>query len=224
MGVEGAIADNIATETIRFFQKPKTKTSKSRSKSKPTSKAIPEVWQQGSFIETQFIVSQNQDANGQSSLIETQFVISGSQDAQEQAPQPAATKVDPPKTETETPKPLASKLPTPYEIRAEFEEAILNDLLGPVNGEEEEVEEDSVSDRYLVGLLAPLHRNKIPEEKPEQQDELALAGKGNTEEGTTETSVPPTETMFPSSFGITFCVSGAAESLEITAEWGTYKK
>ncbi|MEQ9485699.1 DISARM system helicase DrmA [Coleofasciculus sp. F4-SAH-05] len=109
-------------------------------------------------------------------------------------------------------------------IRAEFETAILNDLLGPVNGETEEIEESSVSDRYLIGLLAPLHRNKTPEEKPEQQDELTVADKGNTEEGTTEATIPPSETMFPSSFGMTFCVSGAAEQLQITAKWGTYKK
>ncbi|MEQ9355512.1 MAG: helicase-related protein [Coleofasciculus chthonoplastes F2-STO-03] len=109
-------------------------------------------------------------------------------------------------------------------IRAEFETAILNDLLGPVNGETEEIEESSVSDRYLIGLLAPLHRNKTPEEKPEQQDELTVADKGNSEEGTTEATIPPSETMFPSSFGMTFCVSGAAEQLQITAKWGTYKK
>jgi hypothetical protein len=237
VGVDGAIADNIATEIIRFFQKPKTKTSKSRCKSKPTSKAIPEVWEQGNSPGNSPVV-------GAGSCVGAGLLISGlrredtgepaptddvgepapTDDVGEPAPtnyqntnQPAPTKCDPAK-------PLESKLPTPYEIRAELEEAILNDLLGPVNGEEEEVEEDSVSDRYLVGLLAPLHRNKTPEEKPEQQDELAIAGKGNTEEGITETSVPPTETMFPSSFGITFCVSGAAESLEITAEWGTYKK
>lgn len=46
-----------------------------------------------------------------------------------------------------------------------------------MNGETEEVQEGSVSNRYLVGVLAPKMRSKNPEEPveeaPEQQDNLA---------------------------------------------------
>ena len=76
---------------------------------------------------------------------------------------------------------------------AKLEKAILNDLLGPLGGEEEELDEDNVSDRYLVGLLAPQQRRI----NLEQEDELAVAGIGTAEEGSTEVSVPPKETMFP---------------------------
>jgi hypothetical protein len=110
--------------------------------------------------------------------------------------------------------------PNHYELRAKLEQAILNDLLGPAGGEEEELDEDSVSDRYLVGLLAPLQRRV----SPEQQDELAVAGKGTAEEGSTEASVVSTETMFPSSFGMTFCVSGKAKALQVTGGWGQYNR
>lgn len=118
---------------------------------------------------------------------------------------------------------ILSPPPSPAQIRAKLEEAILNDLLGPVGGEDEEVDEASVRDRYLVGILAPLFRQKSAQEA-EQQDELAIADKGNAEEGATETSVPSPTTMFPSSIGMTFCVSGSIQTLEITARWGKYER
>jgi hypothetical protein len=123
--------------------------------------------------------------------------------------------------------PLLEK-PSHFQIRAELEEMIFKDLLGPAGGEEEEIDENNVSDRYLVGLLAPLIRNKKPEEpsedRPELQDELATTDKGNPEEGSTEGTTPPSTTMFPSTMGMTFCVDGEAKAIEITAKWGRYEK
>ena len=104
----------------------------------------------------------------------------------------------------------------------------MRDLLGPVNGETEEVQEGSVSNRYLVGVLAPKMRSKNPEEPveeaPEQQDNLAPAGKDNAEEGSSDSAVPPATSMFPSSIGMSFCVSGETKELEITAKWGHYER
>ena len=51
-----------------------------------------------------------------------------------------------------------SNIPSAYKIREELEVVIIADLLGPAGGEDEELDEKSVSDRYLVGLLAPQHR------------------------------------------------------------------
>ena len=45
--------------------------------------------------------------------------------------------------------------PTPRELRAKLEEMVVNDLLGPAGGENEELVERNVRDRYLVGVLAP---------------------------------------------------------------------
>jgi hypothetical protein len=61
---------------------------------------------------------------------------------------------------------------------------------------------------------------------PEYQDVLELAGAGNEEEGTTESSTPPpvTETMTPSSFGMTFCVDSKAASIQIKTSWGQYQR
>jgi hypothetical protein len=109
---------------------------------------------------------------------------------------------------------------SPTQIRDALEEAVIRDLLGPAGGTDEEVEETSVCDRYLVGLLAP--RRQIIE--PEQHDDLAVGGNGTPEEGTTDIGAPQARTMFPSSFGLTFCVDGAAKALSVTARWGRYDK
>ena len=160
-------------------------------------------------------------------------------------------------TKTEEQQPiLSSNIPSAYKIREELEAAIIADLLGPAGGENEELDEKSVSDRYLVGLLAPQHRriteetiekssvvNQISKDDnldnsdnlddnlrevdcylPGNNDELAISGKGTVEDGSTEVNVPPLETMFPSSLGMTFCVNGTAKALQITAGWGQYKK
>ena len=71
-------------------------------------------------------------------------------------------------TKTEEQQPiLSSNIPSAYKIREELEAAIIADLLGPAGGENEELDEKSVSDRYLVGLLAPQHR-RITEETIEK--------------------------------------------------------
>jgi hypothetical protein len=50
---------------------------------------------------------------------------------------------------------LLRSIPSPTKIREELEQMVLKDLLGPVGGPEEEIDEPSVRDRYLVGMLAP---------------------------------------------------------------------
>lgn len=229
--INGDIAEKIANDIINFFNKQKPKVKKSRSKKKPLeTKVTPQLWEQRKLLETQFIPSTNE---GQ--LLEEKFILAIDPVVEEKL----EVKAD------ETSKILESQLPTPYKIRDELEKAVLADLLGPAGGEEEEVDEDSVSDRYLVGLLAPQQRRisaetinksvvadevqdelfrEVDYQQPELLDELAVVGKGTVEEGTTEVSVPPAETMFPSSFGMTFCVSGAAKVLQINAGWGQYKR
>src|SRR5712692_6157717 len=90
---------------------------------------------------------------------------------------------------------ILDSIPSPMHIRDELEQMVLNDLLGPVGGPEEEIDEQSVRDRYLVGMLAP----KRQELSPEEFDELPAGGSGTIEEGSTDLSAPTTKTMFPSS-------------------------
>ncbi len=115
---------------------------------------------------------------------------------------------------------LLSSIPSSMQIRAELEELVLNDLLGPADGDAEEITEQSVRDRYLVGMLAPTKQNLSPEEF----DELGEGGTGSIEEGSTEYTGPTAKTMFPSSFGMTFCIDIEATELQITARWGHYAR
>ena len=46
-------------------------------------------------------------------------------------------------------------IPAPSAIRDELEKLVLADLHGPAGGPDEELHEASVSDRYLVGMVAP---------------------------------------------------------------------
>jgi Helicase conserved C-terminal domain len=115
---------------------------------------------------------------------------------------------------------LLHSIPSPMKIREELERMVLKDLLGPVGGPEEEIDEPSVRDRYLVGMLAPKRR----ELSPEEFDELPQGGSGSIEDGTAESTSPATKTMFPSSFGMSFCVRLDATALQITARWGHYHR
>src|SRR6266567_8063233 len=45
--------------------------------------------------------------------------------------------------------------PSNLELRSRLVELVMNDLLGPAGGVQEEIAERNVRDRYLVGVLAP---------------------------------------------------------------------
>jgi len=115
---------------------------------------------------------------------------------------------------------LLSSIPSSMQIRAELEELVLKDLLGPAGGDAEEITEQSVRDRYLVGMLAPTKQNLSPEEF----EELGEGGTGTIEEGSTEYTGPTAKTMFPSSFGMTFCIDAEATEFQIIARWGHYAR
>ena len=88
---------------------------------------------------------------------------------------------------------ILQSIPSPMKIREELEQMVLNDLLGPVGGPTEEIVEQSVRDRYLVGMLAP----KRQELSPEEFDELPQGGPGTVEEGTTDYTAPTTRRCSP---------------------------
>ena len=114
---------------------------------------------------------------------------------------------------------------TPYQIRQQLEEKIIKDLLGPVGGPQEEIDEGRVSDRYLVGLLAPQRRDRQPiQTAPELQDSLEVAGTETVEDGSSEQTSAAAKTIFPSAFGMTFSVDLDAEALQIIAGWGQYER
>lgn len=117
---------------------------------------------------------------------------------------------------------LTNDSKSPAELRAMLENLVIKDLLGPCDGEQEVLNEyeDRVSERYLVGKLAP----KSVSVNPGEMDDIAAAGTDSYDEGTPDLSPVQSDTMFPSSMGMTFAVSQKAKQLKLTVRWGRYTK
>ncbi|MCA9044864.1 MAG: hypothetical protein KDA69_11125, partial [Planctomycetaceae bacterium] len=141
--------------------------------------------------------------------------------------------------------PPTTAIPSPYQLRAELEAMVLGDLLGPAEGPNEELTERTVRDRYLVGVLAPsrsgerraasgadpsrhpspvTHDDLEDDDLPRIPDELSEGGSDTADDGTTDADVPVAVAYLPSSFGMSFCVDAEAESIEVDARWGQYRR
>lgn len=118
--------------------------------------------------------------------------------------------------------PLTLPTATPYSIRDELTGMIINDLLGPAGGPEEELDqrEDRVTGRYLVGMLAP----KSTPVDASGQDSLGTDDKDDPEVGATDASTPPADTFFPNSIGMSFMLESDAKAFLIQTEWGRYRR
>lgn len=117
--------------------------------------------------------------------------------------------------------PLEPQLTTdsPAEIRAELIDIVRRDLLGPAGGAEEEVAENQILERYLLGILAP--QGTAPH--PAAADEQLEASEHAAEEGDAEQESGQ-DSLFPSSIGLTFCADASASSLRVDASWGRYAR
>jgi len=111
---------------------------------------------------------------------------------------------------------------SPYSVREELTEMVVNDLLGPAGGPDEEldVREDRVRERYLVGMLAP----KATAVEAETMDEVGVASSDDAETGVTDVSSSVHDTFFPSSMGMSFIVDPAVGEILVNTEWGKYKR
>ncbi|MDW8217288.1 MAG: hypothetical protein RML57_06765 [Acidobacteriota bacterium] len=133
-------------------------------------------------------------------------------------------------------------IPSQHQIRAELEAMLLRDLLGPAGGDNEELTERAVWDRYLVGVLAPSHAAELAantktsasdtpglpadddDDIPFVPDELAKGGSDTTDDGVTDADILVAQARLPSSFGLSFCVAGEAKAIKVSARWGQYKR
>ena len=122
-------------------------------------------------------------------------------------------------SKTEVPQLLTP--PTAFTVRRELEEIIYKDLLGPAGGETEEFDEGSVSDRYLVGQLAPQRRRSSGAEIIEEDLDSFT---NEEEENGFEATVSTNKSLFPSSVGFTCSVDGEATAIKIRARFGKYKR
>jgi hypothetical protein len=128
-------------------------------------------------------------------------------------------------------------------VRELLQFAVMDDLLGPANGPNEQILDMSVRDRYLVGRLAPMDaREKGGEfgidgsgdndDEPEELVVKAQAGKNDSPinnvkpepDAGEEIDAASNQSLIPSSMGFTFCVSGDEKSIELQASWGRYER
>ena len=132
-------------------------------------------------------------------------------------------------------------------IRELLQLAVVDDLLGPAGGPHERIVDMSVRDRYLVGKLAPREATRggieglegpLAEEDAEEPTDPIVPGQHEpgAEFGTSTGRVEPesdasdeidaasNQSLVPSSFGMTFCVDGDVERIEIEARWGRYER
>jgi len=132
-------------------------------------------------------------------------------------------------------------------IRELLQLAVVDDLLGPASGPQERIVDMSVRDRYLVGKLAPREdarggieglEGPLVEEDIEEPTDPVVPGQhepgaefgtatGRVEpesDGADEIDAASNQSLVPSSFGMTFCVDGEAERIEVEASWGAYER
>ncbi|MRI31380.1 helicase [Endozoicomonas sp. OPT23] len=127
-------------------------------------------------------------------------------------------------------------------VRELLQLAVMDDLLGPACGPHEEIAEMSVRDRYLVGKFAPQGEptdglaKAAGDEEPESLEvhtgysdpgaefEKANSSVEGDSEPSEEVDTSNNHSLVPSSFGLTFCVDGDVDAVEISANWGRYER
>jgi len=133
-------------------------------------------------------------------------------------------------------------------IRELLQIAVMDDLLGPANGPREQIVDMGVRDRYLVGKLSPREaedggieglEGPLAADDEEEPDDLEVhhgrhepgaefdsaTGRVDAEaEAADEIDAASNQSLIPSSFGLTFCVDGEVERLEVEASWGKYER
>ncbi len=132
-------------------------------------------------------------------------------------------------------------------IRELLQLAVMDDLFGPAGGPRERIVDMGVRDRYLVGKLAPREAAQggiegldgpLANDDSEEPTEVKSLGRHElgAEFGTVTGRVEPesdsvdeidaasNQSLVPSSLGMTFCVDGDADRIEIEARWGRYER
>lgn len=105
-------------------------------------------------------------------------------------------------------------------IRSDVDELVRLELSGPAGGPDEEVDESSIRDRYLVGVLAP----RDAEVGADQDDGLGVNDCSSEESGGEDRGDVRAGTMFPSSLGLSFVVSKRVAEIQVSAAWGQYER
>ena len=104
-------------------------------------------------------------------------------------------------------------------VRDRLLNALTIDLLGPEAPDE--TLHQSPATRYLVGMLAPRGTGVSPSE--DEHDDVA-EGDGNDTAGPSEGRHNVSQSLAPSSIGLSFIVGNEVELVDAVATWGEYEK
>lgn len=118
-----------------------------------------------------------------------------------------------------------SEVASPWWVREEFHRLMREELVGPKDGETEELltrVESRASNRYLLGVLAP--KNTRPPLEDEMQQPDGQESSEATEEGDQDSTPSPADSMLSTSIGMTFCVDSETTNLRVKFSWGVYRK
>ncbi len=125
-------------------------------------------------------------------------------------------------------------------VRDLLQLAVKDDLLGPADGDVEEIVGMSVRDRYLVGRLAPRVVDQTGGSASEEDGDAAtLQLKANPDHASRDNSTVPSpaaedeeaeadesdnRSLTPSSLGLTFCIDKDQKEVELSVSWGRYAR
>ena len=127
---------------------------------------------------------------------------------------------------------------TGYRVRAELEDLIVRELLGPWDGPEEELPTGTApGERYLLGKLVPRRSEEEEpvtddtptddddvEDRPELTDESGIDFDPDDTEGAPSAAAVRTRSMAASSLGLVFAVPTDVDRVTVTATWGRYER
>ncbi|HEX3424737.1 MAG TPA: hypothetical protein VHT30_01305, partial [Acidimicrobiales bacterium] len=134
------------------------------------------------------------------------------------------------------------RAPTAYEVRAEFEDLVEKDLLGPRDGPEEELPPgDTPAERYLLGRIVPRSDVEstapgatVPEDEEESgwggaEEDPDLVDREVTDaaedlEDPEPAAVVRSGRMAASALGLSFSVPTSVDAISVTANWGRYSR
>ncbi len=121
--------------------------------------------------------------------------------------------------------PLFDLAPPPADRRAELEDLVIGDLLGPAGGENETLPgRIRVRERYITGMVAPQKTVALPPERKVRSEQVDGAGESSDDTASDDTTATAAADLFPSSIGLSFTVDLDCAALRVTASWGQYLK
>ena len=131
---------------------------------------------------------------------------------------------------------------TGYQVRAELEDLVQRELLGPWDGPEEELPPGTTpGERYLLGKLVPQRADQQEpvasddgdregaddddvEDRPELTDDAGIDLDPDDPDGAPSAAAVRTRSMSASSLGLVFAVPTDVDRVAVTATWGRYDR